>query len=63
MAEKTKVVLIQDPDNVVRRVKVAGAEIPVLNAGPVVVSGGMGVSLTIENADISVEKPSAAPKA
>jgi hypothetical protein len=62
MAEKTKVVLIQGPDNVVRGVRVGGAEISVLNAGPVVVPGGMGVALTIGNADITVEKPSDATK-
>jgi hypothetical protein len=51
---KTKVVLVQNAGGTVDRVRIGDTDIPVTHAGPAVVNGTMGVTLMIENADVSV---------
>jgi hypothetical protein len=60
---KTKVALITNDAGVVDRIRVGDTEIAVAHAGPAVVNGSMGVTLMIADADISVEKASAAAQA
>jgi hypothetical protein len=52
---KTKIVLVQGTGGAVDRVRIGETEIAVAHAGPAVVNGTMGVTLMIENVDVSVE--------
>lgn len=54
----TSIVLVQDADTMIRAVRINGALVPVINAGPVVTSAGMGVAMTLAG-DITVEKAEA----
>jgi hypothetical protein len=52
---KKKVVLLQNEDGTINRVRIDGTEIDVMTAGPVVTRGAMGVSITIADVEISAE--------
>ena len=53
---KSKVVLVQQPNTgVISKVRIDGTEFDVTHAGPVVVNGSMGVSLTITDVEVSAE--------
>jgi hypothetical protein len=52
---KIKVTLIQNAGGVVDRVRIGETEIAVTHGGPAVINGTMGVSLMLENCDVSVE--------
>jgi hypothetical protein len=61
---KSKVVLLQQPNGMVNGVRIDGQEIAVAHAGPVVMNGSMGVTLTISDVEISAEVvEETAPKA
>ena len=63
MPDKTPLVLIQDTDNVVRRVRVAGTEFGVASAVPLPGEGEMVVHMVVNNIALDVEKPPAADAA
>lgn len=57
MAEtKTKVTLIQSPDGQVRRARIDGTEVAVVNGGPVLIAGKMSVTLTLTDIDLDAEE-------
>lgn len=53
---KTKVTLIVDQLNTVKRVRIGEAEFPVTFGGPTIVNGMMGVNFAIEDCEIKTEK-------
>lgn len=55
MTEKTNVTLIQGKDGQVKRVRVDGTEFSVLHAGPTVMQGQMGVTLTLVGVNVDAE--------
>lgn len=56
MTEKTKVVLMQEASGNITRVRVGKAEFGVKHAGPTIIDGTMGVSLTIADVEVTVEQ-------
>lgn len=50
-----KVTLIQGKDGQVRRVRVDATEIAVMHAGPTLINGKMGVSMTLIDIDLTAE--------
>jgi hypothetical protein len=52
---KKKVVLLQNEDGTINRVRIDGTEIEVQSAGPVVTRGSIGVSLTLTDVEVSAE--------
>lgn len=61
-AKKTKVTLIQSPDGQVRRARIDGTEVAVLNGGPVLIAGKMSVTLTLTDIDLDAEEEAPASK-
>jgi hypothetical protein len=64
---KPKVVLVQQSNTgVINKVRIDGTEFDVTHAGPVIVNGTMGVTLTITDVEVSAEvlndQPPSAPR-
>ena len=65
---KSKVVFVQHRNTgVINKVRIDDTEFSVTHAGPVIVNGTMGVTLTITDVEVSAEvlddQPSSAPRA
>lgn len=55
MSEKTPVTLIQGKDTQIKRVRIGDVELKVQHAGPVMINGQMGVSMTLLDVNIQGE--------